>query len=111
MDCPCWQGLQLQIQLKRQERALAKQLRYEAAVAACARLLVARGAQEQHLQRCEVRHHVVQRVVAHPVGEWTSQAAGAGVRPVGVAVVGPRHGTRVRAGRFDPIGHAGRRSS
>lgn len=44
--------LQLQIQLKRQERALAKQLRYEAAVAACARLLVARGPhQEQHLQR------------------------------------------------------------
>ena len=43
--------LRLQIQLKRQERALAKQLRYEAAVADCARLLVGRGPQEQHLQR------------------------------------------------------------
>ena len=43
--------LQLQIQLKRQERALARQQRYEAAVADCARLLVGRGPRDQHLQR------------------------------------------------------------
>jgi diguanylate cyclase (GGDEF)-like protein len=43
--------LQMQIQLRRQERTLAKQLRYEAAVAECARLLVGRGPLGQHLQR------------------------------------------------------------
>lgn len=43
--------LQMQIQLRRQERFLAKQLRYEAAVAECARLLVGRGHLGQHLQR------------------------------------------------------------
>ncbi len=43
--------LQMEIQLRRQERILAKQLRYEAAVAECARLLVGRGPLGQHLQR------------------------------------------------------------
>jgi diguanylate cyclase (GGDEF)-like protein len=43
--------LRKEIQLRRQKRILAKQLRYEAAVAACARLLVGRGPLEQHLQR------------------------------------------------------------
>jgi diguanylate cyclase (GGDEF)-like protein len=43
--------LQMQIQLRRHQRALAKQLRYEAAVAECARMLVGRGGLDQHLQR------------------------------------------------------------
>lgn len=43
--------LEVQIQLRRHQRALAKQLRYEAAVAACARMLVGRGGLDHHLQR------------------------------------------------------------
>lgn len=43
--------LEVQIQLRRHQRALAKQLRYEAAVAECARMLVGRGGLDHHLQR------------------------------------------------------------
>jgi diguanylate cyclase (GGDEF)-like protein len=50
--------LQMEIQLHRQERILAKQLRYEAAVAECARLLVGRGPLGHHLQRVlEILQH------------------------------------------------------
>lgn len=43
--------LQSQLQLRRQERALARRLCYERAVAEAARLLVGRGPLDQHLQR------------------------------------------------------------
>lgn len=45
------QRLRDQLQLCRQQRSLARQARYEAAVAECARLLVGRGPLALHLQR------------------------------------------------------------
>jgi GAF domain-containing protein len=45
------QRLRDQLQLCSQERVLARQVRYEAAVAECARLLVGRGPLAEHLQR------------------------------------------------------------
>ncbi|MEA5416969.1 GGDEF domain-containing protein [Synechococcus sp. BA-132 BA5] len=43
--------LEMELQLRRQERILAKKLLYEGAVAECARLLVGRGPLGLHLQR------------------------------------------------------------